>query len=192
MSHTEIRGAGPDDLAVLQRIYRRASLSNPGDREVLLAHPDALVWSGDGLSEGRTVLAVTADGEVVGFATIAPAGDAAELADLFVDPDHRRRGAASQLTRAVAALARRGGARWLDVIANPHAAAFYTAVGFVPAGTEETRFGRAARLRLRVAETRSGIDDDVPLPAGNLFTPAPPGGHQPVSEPIEPADDRRH
>lgn len=138
------------------------------------------------------MLAVTGDGEVVGFATIARAGDEAELVDLFVDPDFLRRGAATQLTRAVVALARRGGARWLGVVANPHAAAFYATVGFVPAGDEETRFGRAARLRLRVEQTRRGGDDDVSPPAGRLFTPAPPTGNQPVHEPIEPVDDRRH
>jgi hypothetical protein len=32
--------------------------------------------------------------------------------------------------------------------------AFYTAVGFVPDGTAQTRFGPALRMRLHVSDTR--------------------------------------
>jgi hypothetical protein len=37
-----IREARPEELADLEALQRRASLANPGDREAILAHPDAI------------------------------------------------------------------------------------------------------------------------------------------------------
>jgi hypothetical protein len=39
-----LRDAVPDDDAALRSIFRRASLSNEGDRPLLLANPEHLVW----------------------------------------------------------------------------------------------------------------------------------------------------
>ena len=41
------------DLAAASSVYRRASLSNEGDRDNLLAHPEFLILGPDGLAEGR-------------------------------------------------------------------------------------------------------------------------------------------
>ena len=71
-----IRDAAPADVAVLRQLYRRASLSNEGDRMNLLAHPDALEWGGPGGDDQRTRVAATAGGRIAGFATSRPAGDA--------------------------------------------------------------------------------------------------------------------
>ena len=67
-----IRDAEPADLAALRDIYRRASLSNEGDRMTLLANPDALEFPGLGGDDRRTRVA-TADGRIAGFATSVPA-----------------------------------------------------------------------------------------------------------------------
>jgi hypothetical protein len=56
-----IRDAVPGDLAALREVFRRSSLSNAGDRMNLLAHPDALQFSGLAVRQGRTRAAV-ADG----------------------------------------------------------------------------------------------------------------------------------
>jgi hypothetical protein len=42
------------DLAAASSVYRRASLSNAGDRDNLLAHPEYLILGPEGLAEGRT------------------------------------------------------------------------------------------------------------------------------------------
>src|SRR5437588_8340082 len=91
-----IRLGVPDDLPAASDVYRSASLSNAGDRDILLAHPEYLVLGPEGLAEGRTYVAVE-DGRVVGFASSAQAGGVVELEDLFVDPDWRRRGIAAAL-----------------------------------------------------------------------------------------------
>jgi L-amino acid N-acyltransferase YncA len=85
-----IRLGTPTDLPAVAGVYRRASLSNAGDRDNLLAHPEYLILGPEGLAEGRMYVAEQ-DGSVVGFATWAQAGDITELEDLFVDSDWRRR-----------------------------------------------------------------------------------------------------
>ena len=146
----EIRVAGAADLEAIAAVYRRASLSNEGDRAALLAHPDALEFDPAPVAEGLTRVAVTG-GRVVGFATARPtAPDTLELDDLFVDPDRRREGIATALVRDVERRARGAGVTRIEVTANEHAHDFYRSAGFTPAGTTATRFGPAPRMSLRV------------------------------------------
>jgi hypothetical protein len=60
-----IRLGTPADLPAAASVYRRASLSNTGDRDNLLAHPEYLILGPEGLAEGRTYVAEE-DGSVVG------------------------------------------------------------------------------------------------------------------------------
>jgi ribosomal protein S18 acetylase RimI-like enzyme len=135
------------DLAAASGVYRRASLSNAGDRGNLLAHPEYLVLGPEGLAEGRTHVAEQ-DGSVVGFATWAETAGTIELEDLFVDPGHMRRGIATALVSCIADVLRARGAERLEVTANPHAMAFYRSAGFIDCGVAETNFGAAPRLVL--------------------------------------------
>ena len=148
MAVLTIRTAVAGDLDAIRAVFRRASLSNEGDRAALLAHPDVLVWP-DAIAEGRTRVAVSDGGAIAGFASTVEVDGRLELEDLFVDPDRRRQGIARRLVEDAVAAARTRGFRDLDVEANPHAMSFYTAVGFVPYGSARTRFGPAERLRLR-------------------------------------------
>ena len=146
-----IRDAVPADVAVLRELYRRASLSNEGDRMNLLANPDALEWGGLGGDDRRTRVAAIAGGRIAGFATSLPAGDALELDDLFVDPDWRRQGAARALVLDVVAHARNQGIGRIQVTANQHALVFYEKAGFVADHEVQTRFGPGLRMHLDVA-----------------------------------------
>jgi GNAT superfamily N-acetyltransferase len=144
-----IRPGVPGDLPAASEVYRSASLSNAGDRDNLLAHPEYLVLGPEGLAEGRTYVAEE-DGSLVGFATWLKAGGAFELEDLFVDPGWRRRGIAAALVDRIAQVLRARGVQRLEVTANPHALGFYHAAGFVDCGTADTVFGTAARMVLAV------------------------------------------
>ena len=135
------------DLAGASGVYRRASLSNAGDRDNLLAHPEYLVLGPEGLAEGRTHVAEQ-DGSVVGFATWAETAGTIELEDLFVDPGYRRAGIATALVSCIAKVLRARGVERLEVTANPHAMGFYRAAGFIDCGVAETNFGTAPRLVL--------------------------------------------
>ena len=130
------------DLAAASCVYRRASLSNAGDRDNLLAHPEYLILGPEGLAEGRTHVAEQ-DGSVAGFATWAETAGAIELEDLFVDPGYRRRGIATAPVSRIAEVVRALGAERLEVTANPHALGFYRAAGFADCGIADTVFGAA-------------------------------------------------
>jgi GNAT superfamily N-acetyltransferase len=138
------------DLPAASSVYRRASLSNAGDRDSLLAHPEYLILGPDGLAEGRTHVAEQ-DGTVVGLATWAQTAGVTELEDLFVDPDYRRRGIAAALVSRIAEVLRARGAARLEVTANPHAREFYRAAGFLECGAAETEFGTAPRMVLALS-----------------------------------------
>jgi GNAT superfamily N-acetyltransferase len=144
-----IRGADVDDLEAVSELYRRSSLSNERDRDALLGHPEALVFPSASIREGNTRVAIS-HGRIIGFATTRAVGRVAELDDLFVDPDWMRRGVARALVHDALARVKAGGMSRIDVTANPHALAFYEAVGFVVDGVAETEFGVGTRMHLAV------------------------------------------
>jgi GNAT superfamily N-acetyltransferase len=149
MTRVLIRDAVPGDMTALSGVYRRASLSNEGDRPNLLAHPETLEFSDLGVREGRTRAAIAA-GEIAGFASWLGAGDAVEIEDLFVDPDWMRRGIGRALVLDMIAIARGRGIERVEVTANPHAMAFYEKAGFVVYREVVTRFRTLPRMRLDV------------------------------------------
>lgn len=138
------------DLAGATHVYRRASLSNAGDRDNLFAHPEYLILGPEGLAEGRTHVAAE-DGSLVGFATWAETAGTIELEDLFVDPGYMRRGIATALVNRIADVLRARGVNRLEVTANPHALGFYRAAGFTQCGVAETEFGAAIRMVLAIS-----------------------------------------
>jgi GNAT superfamily N-acetyltransferase len=144
-----IMDAVPADVAALRDVYRRASLSNEGDRMALLANPDALEFPGLGGDDRRTRVA-TAEGRIAGFATSVPAGDVIELDDLFVDPGWMRQGAGRALVVDAVAIARELGAGRVEVTANPHALVFYGKAGFIAGHEVQTRFGPGLRMHIDV------------------------------------------
>jgi predicted N-acetyltransferase YhbS len=149
-----IRWSTPADLPALTDVFARASLSNKGDRDALLARPDALVLDGDDIAEGLTRVATNSD-DIVGFATTAVVDGVPNLQDLFVDPDWMRQGIGRHLVQDAAAVAAERGFEGIAVVANPHAFFFYDALGFVADGEIQTAFGPGQRMHLAVAPERS-------------------------------------
>jgi GNAT superfamily N-acetyltransferase len=153
-----VRTAVAADLPALRRVFRSASLSNAGDAAMLLARPELLIFAGEGIAGGRTRVATTApdgDGPVLGFVTVAmDHNDGPELEDLFVDPEWRRRGIGRRLVQDVVRTARQTGHRRLWVTGNPHALAFYLAIGFASTGQIATELGIGLRMCLDTNRTR--------------------------------------
>lgn len=143
-----IRLARRDEQAALEALQRRASLANPGDREVLIANPDAIVLPAEQL-EQECVFVAECGETLAGFAAVVRRTDgSAELDGLFVEPRLWRRGIGQRLVHHVAAIARGWPADRLHVVGNPHAEAFYTACGFTATGVIETRFGSGLDMTL--------------------------------------------
>jgi GNAT superfamily N-acetyltransferase len=142
-----IRPARVDEHEALESLQRRASLSNPGDRDVLLAHPDAIALPIDQIAEGSVFVAERA-GRVLVFAAVIPRPDGdAEVDALFVEPHLWKHGVGRRLVEHCADIARKRGATFLNVIGNPHAQGFYTVCGFQTTGTVETQFGIGLAMR---------------------------------------------
>jgi GNAT superfamily N-acetyltransferase len=147
MTRLLIRCAIPSEQTKLEALQLRASLSNAGDRDRLLAHPDAIELPIQQISDGGVFVAEW-NGVIAGFSAILPRLDGnAELDALFVDPDLRRLGIGRSLLEHSAQIARTQGSSALHVVGNPHAEAFYLACGFQLIGTAETRFGPGLLLR---------------------------------------------
>ena len=144
-----IRLGTPADYTAVAAVYRSASLSNDGDRDSLLAHPEHLDFQPDGLEQGRTYVAEW-NGSVVGFASWFRTAETVDLEDLFVEPTWMRRGVATALIAHLVAVLRSQGVSCLVVTANPHALAFYRRVGFRDIGTAMTQFGEAPRMALAI------------------------------------------
>ena len=141
MSQVAIRPARQTERSILEALQWRASLANSGDRDALLAHPDAISLPIEQLADGHVYVAEQ-DDVIVGFAAIVARPDGnTELDALFVEPSLWKQGVGRLLVEHCADVVRAGGSRILHVVGNPHAAAFYGACGFRTTGTVETRFG---------------------------------------------------
>jgi GNAT superfamily N-acetyltransferase len=142
-----IRLALPSEKLELERLQMRAALENEGDRDALLAHPDAIQLPVEQIAGGRVFVSEW-EGVIVGFAAIEPREDGeSELDGLFVEPCMQRRGIGQSLLEHCAEVARKRGATAIHVVGNPHARGFYAACGFEVIGTTETRFGQGFLMR---------------------------------------------
>jgi GNAT superfamily N-acetyltransferase len=141
MRNITVRSAVASEKKALEALQWRASLNNPGDREVLLANPDAIELPLHQIEAGGVFVAEAA-GTVMGFAAILPRDDGnSELDALFTEPAAWRQGIGRALVEHCCAAAKTTGAAALHVVGNPHAEGFYGACGFKLLGKEQTRFG---------------------------------------------------
>ncbi len=132
---------------MLESLQRRASLNNPGDRDAILANPDAINVPPEQIADG-CVFVAERDGVVAGFAAVVPRPDGeAELDALFVEPHLWRHGIGRTLVDHMAEVAHARAASFLYVIGNPHAEGFYLSCGFSVTGRTETRFGVGLTMR---------------------------------------------
>jgi ribosomal-protein-alanine N-acetyltransferase len=112
----------------------------PAVHELLKESPEASMWSRESLEEWacqEIAFVAELDGSIAGILVGRVAADECEILNLAVGTSWRRRGAATDLVRAVLELARSAGAKqvYLEVRASNHAAiSFYESMGFRPCG----------------------------------------------------------
>lgn len=159
MEATTIRNAELSEKAALERLQLRASLTNEGDREALLANPDAIDLPIAQIASGD-VFVLELSGRIAGFAALQSRPDGeVDLDALFTEPDLRRRGIGRSLVEHCSQVALTRGCRALHVIGNPHAEAFYLSCGFETIGSSETRFGPGLQMKRNLLPgIRTGLD----------------------------------
>ena len=97
MENFLIRRAVVSEQRVLEDLQMRASLTNAGDRDALLAHSDAIELPPEQIAAG-SVFVAERNGAIAGFAALLPRADGgAELDALFVEPTMRRCGIGRRL-----------------------------------------------------------------------------------------------
>jgi len=150
MENIVIRRANVSEQKELEQLQLRASLTNAGDRDAILAHPDAIEVPLEQITADRVFVAEL-QGTILGFAAVEPRPDGdSELDALFVDPKSRRRGVGRLLIKHCIEVARTRGSAALCVVGNPHAEDFYVSCGFKLTGNTETRFGPGLLMRVMV------------------------------------------
>jgi GNAT superfamily N-acetyltransferase len=136
-----LRLATVDDLEALSALALRSKGHWGYDDAFLTACRDELTVTPDRLVRDRIVVVenrAAARGEAtgpIGFSAVRLADEAAELVDLFVEPKAIGSGAGRLLWDDAVAAARHGGARHLDIEADPFAAPWYERRGAVHVGT---------------------------------------------------------
>jgi GNAT superfamily N-acetyltransferase len=124
----EVRVMTPEEVELVDRYLPLNRLDQPG-AEFLIA------WDGD---------------EPVGHACVDSRDDPPQLQDVFVPEQHRRRGIATQLSRAAEELVRSRGYRSIaldvDVDSKP-ARALYERLGYREAGTQARHVRGTIMLR---------------------------------------------
>jgi N-acetylglutamate synthase-like GNAT family acetyltransferase len=142
-----IRVAVADERKELEALQRRSSLKNSGDRDALLANPDAIVLPEQHILSGKVFVAER-ENRIVGFAAVLPREDGeTELDGLFTEPELWGNGIGRSLVDHCAVYATATGSHALHVVGNPHAKGFYEACGFEMFGECSTRFGVGLLMR---------------------------------------------
>ena len=129
-----LREAKAEELPQLNDLCLRSKAVWGYDRAFLDACREELSLRPEALAE-TTVIVAEADGRIEGVSQLAVDGDRAELLKLFVEPRSIGCGLGRTLFEAAAADAKRRGAAWLRLDADPGAEPFYRRMGAVPAGT---------------------------------------------------------
>lgn len=123
-----LRPARAEEAEGLAAIARAAKAHWGYDAAALAAWQDDLGPSPAAIAAGLVCVA-EARGEAVGFAELALTPDEARLEGLWVHPAAMRRGAGRALLDWARAEARQAGHASIAIDADPHAEAFYLAMG---------------------------------------------------------------
>ncbi|AXB44038.1 GNAT family N-acetyltransferase [Amycolatopsis albispora] len=155
----------PEDRAAIHAVNAAAF---PTAEEADLV--DALRADPEAWIDGLSMVAETADGEIVGYALLTRCQVGGEpalaLAPCAVRPDHQRTGAGSAAIRAGLDAARRLGENLVVVLGHPE---YYPRFGFTPA----SGFGVRASFEVPdEALMALSLDPARPTPAGVIRYPA--------------------
>jgi len=128
-SEIHIRAATPGEADALSALAFRSKAHWGYEPAFLEACRPELTITADQIARAE-VYVLEAEGQVIGFYSLSPRVDGEiELSHLFVDPSHVSRGFGKALGQHAVETARALGHRELIIQGDPHARAFYRAMG---------------------------------------------------------------
>ena len=148
----QLRPARPDEAEILTELCLQSKAVWGYDDAFMRACRAELTLTAKDCA--TPLIQVAADGNAVaGVVQVTIDGEAADLAKLFIAPGTLRAGIGRQLFDWAVTTARRHGALWMTIDADPGAAEFYRRMGAVDDGTAPSGSipGRVLpRLKLRL------------------------------------------
>lgn len=147
-----LRPARADEAALLTELCLRSKAVWGYDDAFMHACRAELTLSDADFATSSLQVAVEGS-QVMGVAQVVVDGDMADLAKLFVAPEALRSGAGRRLFDWAAGEARKRGAQWMWIEADPDAAPFYRRMGAIddgmaPSGSIPGRVLPRLKLRL--------------------------------------------
>lgn len=128
-----IRRAVPAEAPILSELAVRSKACWGYDDAFMAACRDDLTLSPEQIL-AEQVFVLEAGDHAFGLYRVRKEHDAAELADLWIDPDAMRRGHGRRLFLHAARTAQHLGFRYMTIQSDPHAQGFYAAMGAVRIG----------------------------------------------------------
>ena len=155
MSSLILRPALPDESELLSELAcaAKAHWGYPPDLMALWA--DDLGVSPEFI-EQHHVICAEREGEIVGFAAVCEEDGAFELEHLWIHPGHMREGVGRALVSRIVAHLRPLGATTMRIVSDPHAEAFYLALGARRTGEKESTKRPGRFLPILVLEIDEG------------------------------------
>lgn len=129
-----LRAARPDEATVLSDLALRSKAHWGYDKAFLESCRAELTLQPEELAVQRATVAEV-DGQVVGFYTLAGEPPAAELAFLYIEPDHIGGGIGRRLWQHAVDTARKHGIERFTIDAEPAAETFYRKMGATQIGS---------------------------------------------------------
>jgi len=123
-----IRSADPADAVALSALAHRAKAHWGYPAEWISTWTAELTLTPEYLGAHDGFVATTGD-DIVGVCMLELEGRRAELAHMWIAPDHHRRGIGRQLVEQALVAARRRGVSCVRVISDPFAEPFYLQLG---------------------------------------------------------------
>jgi N-acetylglutamate synthase-like GNAT family acetyltransferase len=124
-----VRAARADEAEQLTRLALRSKASWGYDAEFMQACARVLTITPERI-ERELFFVLERDGQVVGLVALAQVGaDEVELADMFVEPEEKRRGLGRRLFEHALHVARERGWRRMWILSDPFAEGFYVSMG---------------------------------------------------------------
>jgi ribosomal protein S18 acetylase RimI-like enzyme len=162
---THIRRARPADAAVLTGLALTSKAVWGYDASFMAAcHAELTITPQSILRQPTHVL--ERHGEALGFYQLRIDGAAAEVAQFFIAPATLRRGLGRRLWTHLEARARAAGATRLEVDSDPHAEAFYLAMGMRRVGEAPSGSIPGRMLPRLIKDIAHGADAHMRSPSG--------------------------
>jgi ribosomal protein S18 acetylase RimI-like enzyme len=164
-SATRIRRARPADAAVLTSLALTSKAVWGYDASFMAACRAELTITPQSILRQPTHV-LEQDGQALGFYQLRIDSAAAEVAQFFIAPARLRRGLGRRLWAHLEASARAAGAARLEVDSDPHAAAFYLAMGMRRVGEAPSGSIPGRMLPRLIKDIAHGADAHMRSPSG--------------------------